>query len=282
MTDIKYFLTFDFRILYSPNINLGLLCKELDVNSLEFVRFDGDINELKYYYEIQPEKIDVLVKNILTGEIGTELNSKEMYWLELFEDELTNNKDLISDNKLTFNYLILKLKLLGFDDREAEEIITNYYKHLLSGIDILTVEELVSIINRKMKKKKFWVCNDLSDEKEIELEFIKKVLNKKIELSHNFDFDVFRNEYLEICKKSFINKIYKFNSNYSYLISNPLSLVEQKQYLISIHKSHIAGILQYLIQEYKYLSNDTIFFNMLIEEMSNVLKLYLSIETNKI
>lgn len=280
--DSKYLLTFDLRILYCPNIRLAISCQELNVEALEFSHYEKDLNILFSSYEIKAEKINNLVKNILNGKIGNELEEKEMLWVQKFEKELNENENLLKNEKLIFNYLILKLKLLGFEELEAQNFVKTYFKYKIEGKNIPTIETFITAINKKLNNKVFWVCNNLDEEKEIEIKFIHKILNYKNKLMHNFDFNLFKDEYLNICEKSFINKIYKFNNEYSYLVTNPLFISDQKTYLTYIYKVHIYKIFEYLLErEFKNLSNDKMFINALISDMSSVLNLFLEIKETK-
>lgn len=283
MIESKYLLTFDLKILYSPNVKLALTCKELDLETLEFSHFDGDLDILYSCYELEADKVDLIVKNILNGEIGTELNSKDMYWLQTFENQLSQDRQLLKNNKLVFNYLILKLRLLGFKEMDAKNIVISYFQYKKDGLKIPKVEKFIDAINKKLRKKRFWICDDLYEEKELELKFIRTVLMYKTKLNHKFDFRMFKDEYLKVCEKSFINKIYNFNTTPSYLVKRPLDISDQKQYLFYTYKSHIAEILQYLVEkDFPNLANDEMFINVLIDDMSTVLKLYLTIQETRL
>ena len=282
MIESKYLLTFDLRILYCPSINLALSCKELNVETLEFSHYEGDLSVMQSCYELEAEKVELIVKNVLNGEIGNELEEKDMLWLKTFDYQLNQNKNLLKNDKLVFNYLILKLRLLGFEEEDSINIIQHYFQYKLQGIKIPTVEDFIKAINQKMKNKRFWVCNDLYEEKEFELKFIRTVLMYKNKLNYKFDFKMFKEEYLKVCEKSFINKIYNFNKTPSYLVKRPLSISDQKHYLIYTYKSHIAGILQYLLErDFANLAHDEMFINVLIDDMASVLKLYLTIKETK-
>lgn len=282
MIESKYLLTFDLRILYCPNIKLALSCKELNVETLEFSHYEGDLSIIQSCHELEAEKVELIVKNILNGEIGNELEEKDMLWLKTFDYQLTQNKNLFKNDKLVFNYLILKLRLLGFEEEDAKNIVQSYFQYKLLGANIPKVEDFIGAINKKMKNKRFWVCNDLYEEKEFELKFIRTVLMYKNKLNYKFDFKMFKDEYLKVCEKSFINKIYNFNKTPSYLVKRPLSISDQKHYLIYTYKSHIAGILQYLLErDFANLAHDEMFINILIDDMASVLKLYLTIKETK-
>ena len=282
MIESKYLLTFDLRILYCPSINLALSCKELNVETLEFSHYEGDLSVMQSCYELEAEKVELIVKNVLNGEIGNELEEKDMLWIKTFDYQLNQNKNLLKNDKLVFNYLILKLRLLGFEEEDSINIVQHYFQYKLQGIKIPTVEDFIKAINQKMKNKRFWVCNDLYEEKEFELKFIRTVLMYKNKLNYKFDFKMFKEEYLKVCEKSFINKIYNFNKTPSYLVKRPLSISDQKHYLIYTYKSHIAGILQYLLErDFANLAHDEMFINVLIDDMASVLKLYLTIKETK-
>lgn len=277
MIENKYLLTFDFRILYCPNTKLALSCKELNLDTLEFTFYEGDLNILKYCYELKAENLERIVKKILNGEIGYELESKEMKWLETFELMLNENTEILTKDALVFNYLTLKLMLVGFSPEDSKNIVKTYFMYRNKSKDIPQIEIFIKNINKKIKHKKFWVCNDLYDEKELELKFIKTVCMYRKEMKLNFNFKMFKNDYLKICEKSIIPKMSKFNKIPSYLVKRPSTLIDQKSYLIEVYKSTIAGIIVYLLNnEMKHFQNEEIFINALIDEMVEVAKLYIS------
>lgn len=283
MIESKYLLTYDLKILYSPNVQLALTCKELDLETLEFSHFDGDLDILYSCYELEPDKVDLIVKNILNGDIGNELDNNEMSWIQAFEHQLNQDKQILENTKLVFNYLILKLKLLGFKEEESKNIVISYFRYKKEGLKVPKVEKFIESINRKLRKKRFWICEDLYDEKDFELKFVRTILMYKTKLQSKFDFKMFKDEYLKVCEKSFINKIYNFNATPSYLVKRPLDISDQKQYLLYTYKSHIAGIIQYLVgKEFQHLAHDEMFLNVLIDDMSSVLKLYLTIQETRL
>lgn len=276
MNDSKYFLTFDFKILYCPNINFILSCKELNLNTLEFTNYDGDLKALEASYEIKAEMVHVIVQNILNGEIGLELDSKEMKWLNLFDTELRKDSSILNNERLVYNYLILKLQLIGFSAVDSKSIITKYFEFKRDSKVIITIEEFIRTINQQLDRKIFWVCNGIESEKKIEYKFIETVLSYKRSLKYKFDFQMFKESYINVCKHSFVMKIYEYNNTSSYLVKRPLSLVEQVDFLIYAHKSILRGMLENLIEEKFFeLSEEGLFQKQLIDEMSDIMRIHL-------
>lgn len=279
MIESKYYLTFDLRILYCPNPKLALSCKELNQESLEFTYYEDDLDILDTSYELEADNIDVLVKKILNGEIGTELPLKEMNWIKLFESELKRNECLLNNDNLMFNYLVLKFRLLGFNDDFAKDIVLTYFKYKRENRYIPSLKNFIKCIDKKLSNKVFWICNDLQNEENIEYEFLKTVLSNKSKLHNKFDFNIFKDQYLKVCEKSFIPKIIKFNETPSYLIKSPMDISDQKHYLMIVYNMNISRIIHYLIDnEYKNLAQDERFIRILINDMSSILRLYLKIK----
>jgi len=276
MNESKYFLTFDFKILYCPNINLILSCKELNLNTLEFENYDGDLRALEASYEIKAETLSVIVKEILNGTMGLELEEKEMNWLKTFDTQLSRDNSILNNERLVYNYLILKLQLIGFSAIDSKSIVTKYFELKRDGKPVIEVDKLIQSVNRQIYKKIFWVCNGIESEKKIEYKFIESVLTYKRSLKYKFDFQMFKESYLNVCKHSFVGKIYDYNNTSSYLIKRPLSLQEQMDCLIYSHQSILRGILENLIEEKFFeFSDDELFKKQLIDEMSDILTIHL-------
>lgn len=277
----KYVLTFEFKVLYCPNINLPLTCKELNAKTLEFTQFEGKVDEFNSGYEITADLVEKIVKNILNGEIGIELSSDNMKWLETFDKTLIVNKSILNNENLLFNYLILKLMLLGFDEELAQDIIKTYFLKRKNG-NVLPIDNFISIINNRISEKKFWVCYNLFDEKEKEFEFIRTILNYKQKLQFRFDFSVFKDEYLKLCNESLIPKLIKFNQTPSYLIRNSLSIKEQKPYLLKAYITYISNSMNFIYEnEFNHLFLDTRFLSAICKDMASVVELFISIKESQ-
>ena len=57
----RYALTYDLKILYCPDIDLNLACKELDLTSLQFHLYDEDREYLNTGFELNPKAYSVVV-----------------------------------------------------------------------------------------------------------------------------------------------------------------------------------------------------------------------------
>lgn len=283
MNPSKYLLTYDLRILYCPNMKLALSCKELNLDTLEFTYYEGDLNVLNACYVLEADDVESIVKNIINGEVGNELDIDEMNWLKAFDYQYNKDANLVRNDELTFNYLILKLKLLGFSEEESKNIVKAYFVYKKNNVKGLPdVEDFISALNRKIRNKRFWICKNLYDETDLEYEFIKTVLSYKNKLQYKFDFRAFKDEYLKVCEKSIVPKLYNYNKTPSYLVRKPLDISDQRPYLLYTYKTHIASLINYLIERYfQNLASDERFINILIDELSAVVKLYLSISETK-
>ena len=276
--DSRYLLTFDLKILYCPNIKIRVSCKELDLETLEFSKYRGNIDDIDTSYPINVNEIEKIVKYIINGEFRNGIKTDYIEWLEMYEKALSDNPNLINDNKLAFNYLVLKYHLLGFPKNEAIDMVKFYFALKIKNYNIPPIEEVISILNNKINTTKYWIPNTIQEFKYLELDYLRTVFKDRLKYKYDFDFNFVRENYLKVCSLSFIKSIYQFNKEPSYLVRTPLDMKEQKKYIINNYRTIIVGIIQYLLEnEFPQLNTDDKFLNSLITELTNTVDTYLSV-----
>lgn len=282
MNESKYMLTYDFRILYCPNMKLRLSCKELNYKTMEFIKYDDDLSLLDYYIELNKADVDLIITTIFNGVIGIELSEEDMNWLKTFDSLLEEDLSIIYNKKLAFNYSVLKLKLIGFSEDVALKIATKQFlnQELYPKYPHYTV--FLDKINEILDRRDFWISNKIDSYREAEIDYLRTVLNYKNRLKYKFDYSVFKNEYLKLIEKSFMPHLIQYNSEHSYLIRRVLNFEKQIPFLEKSYKYVIIEILNALmLKEYPQLLLEESFFYDLVEEMYNVVNLYLNILLQK-
>lgn len=281
MTDSGFFLTYDLKILYCPNLQIANTCKELNMITQNFTQFDGNLNVLNNSYKLNAEEVQSIVKNIFIGQIGDELPKENMNWIIEYEELLKQDPSIITNRDLTFNYFILKFILMGFSPDKAKDIVVNYYEHIIKEDDVPHPQILLNQINKFLTYKKFWVKFDIKNEKLKEFKMMKKIMKAKEELGYNFNFEsLFKQEYLGLITYSFVPQLIKFNQTESYLVKEKIDLNTQIPYVTQVYQEVLLGII-YRICETDNKPYDEPFVNNLLKEMTSVLKLYLTIHANE-
>lgn len=282
MNDSKYMLTNDFKILYCPNINLPQSSKEFDLVSMDFIKYDGDLNLLESYIELDKKDVDIIIKNIFNAVIGIELDKEDMNWLEKFDSLLDNDINFITNKKLVFNYCVLKLQLIGFPKDMALKITSKQFvnEELIENYPHYSI--FIDKINEILDKRNYWISSDLDLYKEMEIVFLKKIFNYKNQLKHKFDFNILKNEYLKLVGESFVPHLLQFNSNYSYLVRSPLSIREQVNYTLESYRFIIIELINDVVRNYfpNLFDNDDFIYD-LISDMTSVVQLYIDILLQK-
>lgn len=285
MSESKYFLTYDFKILYCPNINLKLSTKELNLDDLKFVKYNGNLNIIEIFFDIKSDTVNTIVDDVVKSKFGHELSKNDMEWIQKIEKALKVNSDIYENNHLMFNYYILKMRLAGFTEELAIAFTKNYFNNLnkKNEMDNLTsVKDSINILNNIIKTKEIWIGNNIYSYTKLEEEFLRTVLDYKKKLSFQFNFDIFKQDYLDIIQNSFIIYIYEYNKVPSYLVKNTKSILNNRSYiemLLDIYNRIIMGILQYILNEDEYESfkyDGHKFLNTLIVDMCDTVKLYLN------
>lgn len=280
-SDSGFFLTYDLKILYCPNLQLSSTCKELNIETHAFSQFDGNLGIISNSYPLENDEVENIISNVLTGKIGDELPSENMNWLINFENLLKEDSSLITNRELTFNYFILKFILMGFSPNKAKDIVVNYYEHIIREEDVPHPQILLNQINKFLTYKKFWVKYDIKNEKLKEFKMMKKIIKAKQELGYQFKFEpLFKQEYLDLIKYSFVPQLIKFNQEESYLVKDKIDLNTLIPFITQVYQEILLGII-YKICETDNITYDETFFNNLLKEMTSVLKLYLTIHANE-
>ncbi|NLZ34246.1 MAG: hypothetical protein GX889_04930 [Clostridiales bacterium] len=274
----RYMLTNDFKILYWPNTELKLSCKEFDFKTMKFEKYQGNVDLLEYYYEIDKNNLDSLIKGLFQSKIGFELPKKEMDWIINVENLMSKKKEILNNKKLMFNYCVLKLKLAGFKEDVAldftknqfsnEEVVKDYPNHLY----------LIKNVNKLINSRAFWINHEVLTNNEIELSFLRLIFDYKIRLGSKFDFTIFKSQYLDLIKDSFIPKLINYNSTKSYLVKKPMPLKNQVEYIFQSYQYLIVELINYLLnKEYDELLSQEYFIRTLINDLMDVLSLYIEI-----
>lgn len=279
---VKYVLTFDFRIIYCKNINLKIGLKELNFDNFSFIPYDEDPSVIDYGYEVNTNDVQYIINTVFNSKIGYQLQNKEMLWLETFENKLKKDSNILNNKKLTFNYLILKLLLIGFSEEMAIDIIKRYYESIEENLEVPNIINVINKVNEFINKKQYWVSNTIYENQATEINFLTKVLSAKRISKFNFDFNDYKDEYFRLCYNSLIMDNYNYNSKHSYLVTNPKNLNAQKEYLLQIYSSTIGMLLNHLIQtEFMDFYSEDRFINMLVLEMKKVIDTFLSVVIEK-
>lgn len=278
----KYILTFDFRIIYCKNTKLKIGLKEFDFNSLKFIDLYEDSSIIDNSYEISEIDMEFIVNNIFNSKFGYQLDDNSMIWLEKFENVLKSDSSILNKKELAFNYLVLKLLLIGFPQYMALEIIQKYYKLKEYNIRTPDIEIIINRINEFIKKKEYWISNEIYNDENKEIDFLAKVFNEKRKYKYNFSFNNLRDEYFKLCFNSLIMNNYKYNSKPSFLIKNPKNLNFQKELLLEFYISKIKFLINYLLEnDFKGLSFDYRFTKSLIDEMIRVINTFFDVVITK-
>lgn len=282
MYNSKYLLSNDFKILYLPNTELKLSCKEFDFKVMNFKNYEGDIKFLDYYYEVDKDFLNDLMDKLLQGEIGIELDKKEMDLLVKIEDILHKKREMSNNKQIMFNYCVLKMKLAGFPEKVALSFVKNQFFNESNVKGYPNELVLVDNINLLLKKRKFWINKDSLNYLEIDKSFIKTIFDYKIKLKSAFSFSMFKSQYVGVLKDSFVPKLIKFNETKSYLIDKPIKLEVQKKHLYNSFKYVITNLINELLKsDYSSLSSQEYFINELVDYLSDEFNLYVEMQLQK-
>ncbi len=280
MVDSGYFLTYDLKILFCPNLQLSTTCKEINVDTHLFSQFDGSVDAVLNAYPIDKDDVNPMINNILTGPIGDELPQAQMDWIITFENLLKEDASIITNRDLAFNYFILKFILMGFSPDFAKDLVINYYEHIIRDENVPHPQVLLNQINKFLTYKKFWVKADLRNEKMREFKMMKKIMKAKKEMDYKFNFDLYcKKEYLELIRHSIVPVLIKFNQKESYLVKEKIDLNSAIPYVTQVYQEILLGIIN-KICELDNIPFDEPFVNNLLKEMTGTVKLYLTINSN--
>ena len=273
----KYVLTYELRILYCPDVQLNLMCKEFNLSNFQFTLFDGDRSDLETGFELYPDEINTIASEILMGKIGYELPQKEMKWMEKYEKKLKENMSLILNTKVTYNYFILKLRLLGFKEEIAKEMVSNYYRMIESGKNVQHPQIFLKNINKFLSKKIFWVTNDIEKERNIEFLFFEKVVDSKFELGYKFSFDqLYKEQYLVMEKNGIVTALLQFTQKPSYLVRKKYQVTNLVPYVIKVYSTIVKQMVSDIYAR-KHLVPSESFLDDITKQVIIAARLYISL-----
>lgn len=286
MNEEKYLLTYDFKVLYCPSMKLKLSTKELDVKERKFIKYSGNLNIIDCFFEIDVETFNDIVENILNGKFGNELSDSDMDWIQKVEKILKVNKDIYNNDNLMFNYYILKMKLAGFEEGFAVQFAKNYFYNLKKKSELnnlISIEDSINILNNIIASKEIWLGNNIYAYTSLDEEFLRTLFNYKRKLGYKFNFDMLKQDYLNVIQNSFVLYIYEYNKKKSYLVKDKKTILNNEPYknlLLEIYRRILEGIIKYLVEDggYSDFANEgSKFIDNLINDMSDTVKLYLGL-----
>lgn len=260
----KFGLNCYLQIIYQKDDLLDNFTK-LDLKSLKFVDFnDNTEKETKYLYEVNAHKLEYIVNNILKSKVVQDLSRKNIRWLNVFEEKLSKESTVLNNKKLLFNYLILKLQTVGFDEQfsldYAKYIIALLNNNYIDIYDLLKLKENVDLI---YKSKEYFIIYNLGDFKKSEINLLKLFLITENSNSQSLDFRNFKKTLIIQDQQSFAK--YCFDNN-----KKNLDFQSNKKYTLTIYKHLITEYLNEILS----LSNlkfDYIFFEKLIRFLCSTL-----------
>jgi hypothetical protein len=268
----KYLLSYDFRIFYCPETFFIGAYKELNQETLKFELYTDNRDLVEYAYPIDVSEIDPIVKTILMGSISYLLSEQNLAWIKEFEATTSKNPDIWEDEKYVFNYLTLKIMLMGFSESKALDIAKSYFKYKREGHPVLNIKSMVKAINKNIDSKEFWITNKMIEFDPVETSFLKKVLTNKISSGFAFDYKYFEREYMSICNSSFSKENFSINSVKSYPIKKTKNLQDQTPYIFQAYESIMTTIVNNLVlNKFPQLQHEPKFLINLLAEMKNTL-----------
>lgn len=269
----KYLLSYNLDIFYKPDPLLIGASKKLNLETFTFEQYyEKNKNIIEYSYPINSDELNNIVKNILHGQISYVINDNDLNWLQEFDQISLKNTEILNNEKYTFNYIILKLMLIGFTKNKALDIAKSYFSYLKENKEVLSLEQFIKSINNKIKYKEYWITNKVSDYHYKEKKYLDKLLKYKLNNWFEFEYSYFEREYINICNNSFSKENYILNSTKSYLINKPKKLEEQKKYLFQAYETIIIDIINELIDEkYPRFASEPKFLTSLIDDMKSTL-----------
>lgn len=258
----KYGLNCYLDIIYCKDDFLEIF-KILDLNSLKFIDFNNKNKETKYLHEVNAEDLEYIVNNIYNGKMVQNLSSKNSLWLKTFEVKLLKNISILNNSKLLFNYLILKLNSIGFD----EEFSINYSKYIISLLtnNYISTQDLLQLkdkIDNIYKSKEYFIINNIGDFKKLEINLLESILTSKKMDNFNFDFRNFEKNIILQDQQSFSKHCFNQNKHLDFKLN--------KIYTLGLYKHLITNYLNEVLT-LKDLQFDHVFLNKLTRFLYSVL-----------
>lgn len=274
VSNSKYLLSYDFRIFYCPETFFIGACKELNQETLKFELYTDNRELVEYAYPIDVSETNSIVKSILMGKISYLLSDQNLAWIKEFEVNASKKHELWENEKYVFNYLVLKIMLMGFSQDKALDITKSYFKHKREGHPVLNIKSMVKAINKNIDNKEFWITNKMAEFDPIETSFLKKVLTNKLSSGFAFDYKYFEREYISICNSSFSKENFLINSTKVYPIKKAKNLQDQTAYIFQAYESIMITIVNNLVlSKFPQLQNEQKFLTNLLAEMKNTLSI---------
>lgn len=252
-----YGLTFNLNIIYCQNQLLNLY-KVLNFNSLKFESINKNINWIKNCMILTIDEVNLISQSIINSKIVFDLPEKDKKWLSNFNLKLKENNDLYKNKRLMFNYLILKLKSIGFPEDLAIKYVKNYYVFLENKSDIPDISIFINSINKIFNNKDYFIC-DFYDYETEEKEFFKPIFFDRLNCK-DFDIKKYETDLIYFINESFIKKCYIHNSI-------RLNKKLNKEYSILIY----GYILEKIFNSYNT-NIDEIRFNKLIQSILSIVE----------
>ena len=273
----KYVLTYDLKILYCQDIDLNFVCKELNLKTLQFTLYSGDREYFQSGYELNPNEVNVIASDILTGKTGYALSNDKMKWLEKFENILKKDMSVLLNKKVAFTYFILKLQLLGFAESYSKDIMIKYYSSLEYKQKIAHPQVLLKNINRLIKEKIFWVPVNIENEENLEYDFLTSVIDAKQEMMYKFSFDqMFGDKYMKLCKDGIVRKLLTYNLSPSYLVRKKQTVSNLVPFILKEYKTIVTRLMKNIYYS-KQMNVNTGFIEDTIKHMETTIRLYISL-----
>ncbi len=274
----KYVLTYEMKILYCPDIEMNLSCKELNLSTLQFRLYAGNRSDLFAGFELSAEDVTSVARDILMGKIGYELAEKQMTWLQKFEELLKKDISLILNKDISYNYFVLKLQLLGFEEQMAKDIVYHYYKQLEQKQEVAHPQVFLKKINTLLRQKAFWVKKDLWKEMDAETTFFQGVIGTKLEQQYKFSFDkMYKDDYIEVLKTGIIHTLLLYNLTPSYLVRKKQAVTDLVPYVLSVYKYYMRNILNNICINTFHITPNKGFIDDLLYQMEMIVRVYVAI-----
>lgn len=221
--------------------------------------------------EIDLDTARKVIKDTIHSNYSYCLEDNDEKWLERYELESKKRPELLNNQKLMFNYLILKAKKAGLDENIACQLYGYYFKSKNeTNIKLQTIPEIINYLDSFINKKEYWIPN-IEEELNKEFSIIDDIMVKRMS-TVNFDFSFFESRYLNICNQSYIKKIYLFNSEENNYVKNPKTLEDMKPFLFKFYKKKINEFMDILTEKYEYFKSNLASRTMIYKNMEEILQ----------
>jgi len=277
----EYVLTYDLKILYCADTQLSSSCKELDLISFNFFQSDYSIEDLNCGFTLHSNEIETIAKKILNGKVGNELKKQDMDWIVKYENMLRKDMSILLNKQITYNYFVLKLRLLGFPEKFAREMMSEYYTKIDKGLKVPHQQILLRNINKFLSEKLVWIKSNLKAELKLEKDFFEKVIKNKFDLEYRFSFEnKYKNDYLKLCENGIIRSLIIYNQTPSLLVRKKHNVSNLIPYILDVYLEEIKNILEEIYEKKGLPPNDA-FISDLLKQVESYAKLYITLNFTK-